>query len=223
VRLHSITTMGSPIVFANQMLDVRAEELEVLFQVYRADSPLRWTNIIHPSDVLAYPIRNSIADLCQDRVAWEDCLELHDRYMLQTEDLFGKAVQAIGQPNFEALWKTKDAHTSYFKGREQSSDTLPIIIKTLLGESMQEKAIALLQKCHKITEDYNSDNIKSSEIWAVFKDGSGSLQVFVNALKVDHVYILNHCGTVVYGAYAPWFDGSDMKAALAEICEANTN
>jgi len=215
VKLHSITTMGSPIVFANQMLDVRAEELEKALRSYSADSPLRWTNIIHPSDVLAYPVKSSIADLCQDRFSWEECLELRDRYTLSTSDWLAKAFG----PDLEALWTTKEAHASYVAGREKSADTLHAIIHTLLGESMRERAIELLRRCYRITEDYNSENMKAAKTWAVFKDGSGSLQVFVNALKVYYVYVLNQHDMVVFGAYVLWVDSSETKAALAEIAK----
>lgn len=59
VRLRSITTMGSPLLFFNQWLDINAQKLEQFASRYTG-TPLRWVNIIHASDVFAYPIRASL-------------------------------------------------------------------------------------------------------------------------------------------------------------------
>lgn len=218
-RLTSITTMGSPIVFANQMLNVRSEELAGLLDACSADAPLRWTNIIHPADILAYPLKNSIADLFQDRLDWQHRLDLRDRYIVQKNDFLGKATKVIGQPNLAIPWKTGDAHTSYFKGREQNAEMLQAVIQTLLGKSMRDKAIGLFLRCSGITEDNNPENIKVAETCVVFPDGSGSIGVFVNTLRVYHVYVFDSRNNFVFGAYVGWIDSGGLKAALAEVAK----
>ncbi|NJN60550.1 MAG: hypothetical protein HC795_02520 [Coleofasciculaceae cyanobacterium RL_1_1] len=165
----------------------------------------------------SYPLKGRVADICQDRLDWQHRLDLRDRYIAQNNDLLGKATKVIGQPNLAMPWKTGDAHTSYFKGREHNAGTLQAVMQALLGESMREQAIELFQQCSGITEDSNPENIKASETCVVFPDGSGSVGVFVNTLRVYHVYVFDSRKTVVFGAYVGWMDSGGLKAALAEV------
>ncbi len=59
VILRSITTLGSPLLFFNRLLDIQPEQLKQFASRYRKQ-PLRWVNIVHASDVFAYPIRASL-------------------------------------------------------------------------------------------------------------------------------------------------------------------
>ena len=59
VKLRSITTLGSPILFFNRVLNIDEQRLKQLATRYTA-APLRWVNIIHASDIFAYPIRSSL-------------------------------------------------------------------------------------------------------------------------------------------------------------------
>ena len=58
VHLKTIITMGSPILFFNTMLGVKKSKLKAFFQSDRTNS-LKWMNIIHPSDIIAYPLECS--------------------------------------------------------------------------------------------------------------------------------------------------------------------
>lgn len=58
VKLRSITTLGSPLLFFNHLLDIEPAKLQTFASRYLKE-PLRWVNIIHASDVFAYPIRSS--------------------------------------------------------------------------------------------------------------------------------------------------------------------
>jgi len=73
VALRSITTMGSPLLFFNQWLDVDDEHLKKFARQY-VGKPLRWINIINASDVFAYPIRASLE-------IEEDNLYVRDQYL----------------------------------------------------------------------------------------------------------------------------------------------
>ena len=59
VVLRSITTLGSPLLFFDRLLDIEPEQLKQFARRY-TKQPLRWVNIIHASDMLAYPIRASL-------------------------------------------------------------------------------------------------------------------------------------------------------------------
>jgi hypothetical protein len=226
-RLVSITTMGSPIVFANQMLGVRAEELGYFFKKYRSESPLRWTNIIHPADILAYPLQNSIADLCDGHFALDECLELRDFYLFEKTSLLETTTKIIGQSNFEVVWKAGEAHSSYLKGVKDSTGTLQAIIQTLLGESILgdsicDQAVSLLRQCPGVTADNNPENIKAAETQIVFKDGTGSITVFVNPMQIHHVYVFDDRQNIIFGAYVGWIDRSSLKRTLDAISQYNS-
>lgn len=226
-RLASITTMGSPIIFANQMLGVRAEELSGFLSTYSSESPLRWTNIIHPADILAYPLKNSVADICDGHFALDECLELRDCYLLEKASLLEKTTKIIGQSNLEVAWKAGEAHLSYLKGCKDNTGTLQAIIQTLLSqrllsESICDRAVSLLRQCPGITEDDNPDNIKAAEVQIIFEDGSGSIAVFVNPVRIHHVYVFDDRQRVVFGAYVGWMDNSGFKTTLAEISQLKT-
>ncbi|MGF1497350.1 MAG: hypothetical protein ACFB8W_11065 [Elainellaceae cyanobacterium] len=218
-KLVSITTMGSPIVFANQMLGVGAEEWQRLLTAYSADCPLRWTNIIHPSDIIAYPITASVGDAC-DRTL-DDRLVLQDCYVCDEISFLEKTAETFGQPNLGMAFKVGEAHVSYFKGREHNSATVQAIIHTLLGNpdftTDRHWAIAQLRQCPGITPDYNPENIKAAETQTVFKDGSGSVTLFANPAQVHHVYVLDDCDKIAFGAYVGWIHTHALKTKLAEI------
>lgn len=59
VKLRSITTIGSPILIFNQLLSMNAKRLTQFASRYTSE-PLRWVNVIHASDIFAYPMRASL-------------------------------------------------------------------------------------------------------------------------------------------------------------------
>lgn len=59
VKLRSVTTMGSPLLFFNRLLDIDSEQIQQFASRYTG-APLRWINIIHASDIFAYPVRASL-------------------------------------------------------------------------------------------------------------------------------------------------------------------
>lgn len=59
VKLRSITTLGSPILIFSQFLHLNGEQLKAFASRYTSE-PLRWVNVIHASDVFAYPMRASL-------------------------------------------------------------------------------------------------------------------------------------------------------------------
>lgn len=59
VKLRSVTTLGSPIMIFSQLLRINGDRLKAFASRYKVE-PLRWVNVIHASDVFAYPIRASL-------------------------------------------------------------------------------------------------------------------------------------------------------------------
>jgi len=91
VKLRSITTMGSPLLFFNRLLDIDGQVITQFANRYKGD-PLRWVNIIHASDVFAYPMRASL-DLV------DSTLYLRDHYLGERNFLkqnIGDVAMALG-------------------------------------------------------------------------------------------------------------------------------
>ncbi|HEY9649046.1 MAG TPA: hypothetical protein V6C95_00175, partial [Coleofasciculaceae cyanobacterium] len=72
VYLKSITTMGSPILLFNMMLGISAEKLYSFAKAYENDQPLKWINIIHSSDIIAYPLRSSLGKDLSNTLKFQD-------------------------------------------------------------------------------------------------------------------------------------------------------
>jgi hypothetical protein len=71
VTLRSLTTMGSPLLFLNRVLDIDLQRLKDFTNHYSARDPLRWVNIINASDIFAYPMRASL-DLMDEALFFQD-------------------------------------------------------------------------------------------------------------------------------------------------------
>jgi hypothetical protein len=59
VKLRSITTLGCPLLIFKQLMSVQEDPLKQFAGRYTGN-PLRWINVIHASDVFAYPLRASL-------------------------------------------------------------------------------------------------------------------------------------------------------------------
>ncbi|XGV99658.1 MAG: hypothetical protein ACAF41_12060 [Leptolyngbya sp. BL-A-14] len=91
VKLRSITTLGSPILIFSQFLRLNGDRLKAFASRYTAE-PLRWVNVIHASDVFAYPIRASLA--LDDSTLYFQDHYLGDRNFLKKQ--IGDVTMALG-------------------------------------------------------------------------------------------------------------------------------
>lgn len=103
VKLRSLTTMGSPLLFFNRLLGIGSEQLKQFASRYTA-SPLRWVNIINASDIFAYPIQASL-NLSDDRLYVQDTY-LGERNFLKKN--IGDVAMAFGLVT---------DHSSYWRSR----------------------------------------------------------------------------------------------------------
>jgi hypothetical protein len=109
VCLKSLTTMGSPISFFNMMLDIPPEKVKAFAANYRADA-FRWLNIIHASDIIAYPLRSSLNAegmpnlFFRDKFIWADANGAE-----RTARTFGQAhaAMAIGVSDAHCYWHSR--------------------------------------------------------------------------------------------------------------------
>ncbi|MBW4465254.1 MAG: hypothetical protein KME07_07410 [Pegethrix bostrychoides GSE-TBD4-15B] len=124
VHLKSLTTMGSPIVFFNMMLGVGYEQVKAFTSSYKSEA-LRWINILHSSDIIAYPLRSGLnANQIPN-------LFFRDRYVWTDANVAEKAARTFGQVHTAMAVGASDAHCSYW----QSRGTARFVMQNLLGNT----------------------------------------------------------------------------------------
>lgn len=107
VGLGSITTMGTPLLLFNLMLGISPKMLKLFASKYTG-KPLGWVNIIHASDVLAYPIRASF------NIDSENGIFLRDKF-IASHNLWKKVSQPLGGLAGLSMAKgLESAHKSYW-------------------------------------------------------------------------------------------------------------
>lgn len=128
IKLRSITTLGSPLLFFNRALNINAEGLKQFANRYTA-SPLRWVNVIHASDIFAYPLRASL-ELDDTKLYFQDYY-LGERNFIKRS--IGDFAMALGLAT---------EHSSYWR----SSRVSQIVVANVLGD------ITTLNKGYSIVE-----------------------------------------------------------------------
>lgn len=123
VCLKSLTTMGSPILFFNMMLGVVPEQVETFAATYKTE-PLRWLNLIHASDMIAYPLRSSL------NTARIPHLFFQDQFIQVDANGAEKAARILGQAHAAIAVGISDAHSSYWR----SCRTAKLVANNLLGD-----------------------------------------------------------------------------------------
>ncbi|GAP98429.1 hypothetical protein [Leptolyngbya sp. NIES-2104] len=110
MRLKSITTMGSPVLFFNMMLDVQPEKVKAFASQYQP-SELRWINIIHASDIIAYPLQSAMNARLMPNFFFRD------KYIWADRNGAEKAARTFGQAHAAMGVGLADAHSSYWTSR----------------------------------------------------------------------------------------------------------
>jgi hypothetical protein len=107
VKLHSITTMGSPILLLNTMLGIKTEIINNFAESY-TEKPLRWLNMIHASDLVAYPLTSSFGNNISPN------LLLRDEFIVEDANLWESMARTIGHSGMAIASGTGEAHVKYW-------------------------------------------------------------------------------------------------------------
>ncbi|MBD2666535.1 hypothetical protein B6N60_00151 [Richelia sinica FACHB-800] len=138
--LVSITTLGSPLLFLKEMLDIDFSIVNAVIDKssknYGNGYKLRWLNIIHSSDLMAYPLKASIENEINSDLLF--C----DQYVWQDANGTELTLRNMGQSDMAMVIAAEDAHSSYFYDTLDGAITARIISYNLLGEINK-----LLERC----------------------------------------------------------------------------
>ena len=122
IYLKSITTMGSPILFFNMMLNINSEKIKVFSDKHETE-PLRWINIIHSSDIIAYPLEASLN-------IKSSTLFFRDKYIWADANNGEKTARIFGQAHAAMAMGVADGHGYYWGSR----GTARLIAANILGD-----------------------------------------------------------------------------------------
>lgn len=172
VNLKSITLMGSPILLINMMLDVRPEKVNQLADSYSSEQPLRWLNLIHASDLIAYPLKASL------HLAENSCLKFTDEYLLEDVNLAEKTARSLGQPDLAMVLGSSDAHSNYWNCPQtarlitnnilnQQKAIFPNFLKTVIYHLSQVKGMTPIPQVMGIQRNYQSNNIQRRSLFKI--------------------------------------------------------
>jgi len=139
MTVKSISPLGSPLLFFKQMLNLDFSDLHLSSFLKENKSPykLQWVNIIHSSDLVAYPLMAAIKSeispdiFFSDQYVWQDANSTEATLHLMS-----------GQSDAAMAVAAEDAHSSYFKNNKDGRITARLISYNLTGN-----LDVLKQKC----------------------------------------------------------------------------
>ncbi|MBD2570176.1 hypothetical protein [Anabaena lutea] len=139
--LVSITTLGSPLLFLKEMLDIDFSIVNSIIDKSSSKNSgnsyqLKWVNIIHSSDLIAYPLKAAI----ENEISSD--LLFFDQYVWQDANGTELTLRNMGQSDMAMVIAAEDAHSSYFADNLDGAITARIISYNLLGETNK-----LLERC----------------------------------------------------------------------------
>ena len=83
--------------------------------------------------------------------------------------------------------------------------------------NMTEDVIARLYKVPGMTNDAMRLYVNEASVYVSFKDGSGSLGLFVNFLKIHHVYVFDKKNKCQLGGYVGWIHSNGLTNEINSI------
>lgn len=211
IHLKTITTMGSPILFVNTMLNVNADKIQEFIDCYH-QKYLGWVNIVHASDIVSYPLNSKL------NIDSSSNFIFRDEYIGEDANLAEKMARSAGQVDLAMALGVSDAHGYYL----HSLKAARLVVNNILGIKNTENneliydVINRLDKVRGMTED-TSDNAKLSTPYSTLKDNSGTIKLFVNAFKVHHIYVFDKNEICQFKGYVGWIDTPALQEELEFI------
>jgi len=130
LSVKSISTLGSPLLFFKQMLNLDFSGLHLSPFLKDNQSPhrLQWVNIIHSSDLVAYPLMAAIKSEISPDIFFSD------QYVWQDANSTDATLHLMsGQSDAAMAVAAEDAHSSYFKNNKDGRITARLISYNLTG------------------------------------------------------------------------------------------
>jgi hypothetical protein len=138
--LESITTLGSPLLFIKQFLDIDFSPLGSFVDANRTSDDeyaLRWVNVIHSSDLIAYPMASAIQNEVSPKLFFTD------QYVWLNSNKVEPVLRNLGKQDEAMVTAASDAHSSYFINNLDGAITGRVTALNILGKikELKEKSI----------------------------------------------------------------------------------
>ncbi|MEA5573403.1 hypothetical protein [Calothrix sp. UHCC 0171] len=128
IDVASITTLGSPLLFIKHLLDLNFSHIHTFTSYANTTNQFRWVNIIHSSDLIAYPLQSAIKDEIGNNIFF--C----DQYVWQDANTMEKTLNLSGNSDLAMVIAAEDAHSSYLYDNLDGRITGRIIAYNLKGQ-----------------------------------------------------------------------------------------
>jgi hypothetical protein len=140
LNLKSITTLGSPLLFIKHFLDIDFLLPNEFIDLNKNEASdrnyaLRWVNIIHSSDLIAYPMKSAIKDEVSEQLFFVD------QFIWLNANAKEPLLRGIGRHDEALVAAALQAHSSYFADNMDGAITGEVIAKNL-----QNRVVALNNK-----------------------------------------------------------------------------
>lgn len=86
-----------------------------------------------------------------------------------------------------------------------------------LSTSMMEDTIKELYFVPGITNDQIRLYVDKAFTYVKFKDGSGTIRLFINSLKIHHVYVFDKRNVCKFGGYVGWIHTNELTNEINNI------
>jgi hypothetical protein len=214
VQLRSVTTMGSPILFFNTMLDVKSENIKSF--VDRKNCEFNWLNIIHPSDIIAYPLKSCLALTESDR------LQVRDVYVDMDANIAAKVARSFGQNMAGMALDSSCSHNEYWNYVQVAKLIVENIERLSDSDEDEEKHLENVIDYLKLVPGMTIDRLRlhshdRPEKVLHLADGSGKLLHVVNATQIHHVYLFNKINLCCFSGYVGWMHTRKLQKAIDSI------
>lgn len=213
LSLTHIVTMGSPILFFNTMLGIQPRDLQTFVNAHSGNQ-IRWLNLIHPSDLIAYPLKSSIS------TAESAPIHLQDVYVDTMNHLPARTARSLGQPEVAMVLDAGPAHNYYWDCSRTAQliaqhFTATELTPAIAARSGLEEAIQTFQTVPGMTLDKLRLHIGDRpETTIQLADGSGTILHVINMAKIHHVYILDRQNICQFSGYVGWTDTQHLLTAM---------
>ena len=239
INLKSITTMGSPISLFNIMLEVKPQQVNPLAKQYSSQK-LKWLNIIHASDIIAYPIHPVLDDHPISN------LSLTEEYLQEDANPFEATIRQFSEfinskpanrqnkilSYAQVAAGSINAHTDYWNSEKVASSIVNHILDPPKNQpsnqdNFRNQAIRRLQRVPGFTEDtmrlsYKL-NLDQTLIKSYFQDESGYLLLTKNPVGVHNVYIFDCHEISCFAGYVGLIHVNGLKQEVElikrELCD----
>jgi hypothetical protein len=209
VNLSTLITMGSPILFINTMLAVNPAQIHQFIKRSQ-NEVFQWFNILHASDIVAYPLKSS---LNLEPLLHSNMKDIYiDTYVNSAE----QAALLANQENVAMAIASAEAHTGYWKCQK----TIQVILRQILPlHNLLRVAVDYLRNVPGMTPYEKIEFAVLEQVLdlLVFKDGSGRLIHITNPAKIHHVRVFNKDNSLFFAGYVGWMHIGGLEKAIASL------